>query len=144
MSPPLEFLLEGSLFAFYFYNPGGSYDPYEFWKTLSPKLQASFLATFQGFADTGKVPGNASGHPQGWYHCQPPRDAPPLTLFKFKDDPKLRFYSIVLIDKKQVILTFGFQDPKQGRERDRRSPTGIATKRAEEKTILLIKQLDPQ
>jgi hypothetical protein len=76
----------------------------------------------------------------------PPADVPGVHLFKFRDDPRIRFFSVAFSDgvKKRLVLVYGFQDPKKGRERDRHSPTGVATKKAERITLDFIVSLRPK
>lgn len=138
-----EFFLEGKMFVVFWHRSGDRNDPLEFFEGLPRKTQASLAGTIQSYADEGKVPGYASGHPQTWWHLTPPADAPDVRLFKFKDDPRIRFYSVSYPDgeKEKLVLVYGFQDPKHGLERDRRSPTGIATRKAEQITFDFITSL---
>lgn len=146
MDEDLEFLLEGDQFTVYFYKPGGRHDPSVYWETLPDRIRQSLLASFQAYADHGQVPSRASGHSENWYHVDPPANGIGVKLFKFKDDPRIRFYSVVYstVIEARVVLTYGFQDPKKGTEANPRSQTGRATKRAEEFTRDFILRLSPQ
>ena len=146
MDEDLEFLLEGSRYVIYFYCPGGRDDPKSYWDSLPSNVRQSFLGTFQAFADHGQVPGKASGHPESWYHCDLPNNSHGFNLFKFKDDPRIRFYSVFFTTngEHRVVLTFGYQDPKKGRQKDKSSPTGRATKKAEEATLTYILSMKAQ
>jgi hypothetical protein len=146
METDLEFILEGRLMVAYWHQTHDRNDPKRFFDSLPLETKLSLVGTIQSFADTGQFPGSASGHAEKWYHEAPPQGHPTVGLFKFKDDPCLRFYSVTYAAEleKRLVLVYGFQDPKHGRERDRKTPTGRVTKKAEGITLNFILSLRPQ
>lgn len=145
----LEIIADGAACAIYWYRTHTGRGPKSFFENLDPPTaKISLWATFTTFAIHGKVPGKASGHPESWYHAKQPEGFT-LQLFKFKDDPKIRFYATFLEfkDKEKsktiVVITHGFYDPKQGTQANKKKPTGKATARAEKLTIERILTLRP-
>lgn len=143
MQPEPKFFLEGKQFVVFWHRSGDRNDPLDFFDSLPVKTRLTLAGTIQSYADEGKVPSRASGHEQAWLHLTPPAGRPGVHLFKFKDDPRIRFYSVSCPDgaKERLVLVYGFQDPKKGRERDRHSLTGMATKKAERITLDFILSL---
>jgi hypothetical protein len=145
MEPILDFFLEGQQFAVYWLRPGDRQDPLRFFESLPSKTQASLAGTIRSYADEGKVSSTARGHKERWYHEALPPECPQVELFKFKDDPRIRFYAVAYPadggNRLVLVLVFGFQDPKKGRERDRKTPTGVATRKAEQITLNFIASL---
>jgi len=143
MRPVLEYFLEGHRFAVYWLRTGDRRDPLHFFESLPLRTQASPAGTIRSYAEAGQVPSAASGHKERWYHLTPLPGSSGVTLFKFKDDPRIRIYAVTYPagHENRLVLVFGFQDPKKGHERDRKTPTGMATRKAEQITLDFITSL---
>ena len=143
MKLDLEFFLEGATFVVYWHRTGDRWDPLVFFESLPERTRASLAGSIQAFADRGAVPGPSSGHPERWYHLQPPVGGPGVRLFKFKEDPRIRFYAVLSRGdgEHRVVLVYGYQDPKKGHERDRHTQTGRATAKAERITLKFLLML---
>lgn len=123
MNNPVQEITKGTYATIYWHRPGGSRDPKDFFDAQEKRTRLSLLATFAHFAHSGTL-GVSRGHPEGWEFETLGHG--PLLLYKFKDDPRIRFYAVVFPvgSKRAVVLVYGFQVPKKGmadREHKRRA-----------------------